>query len=74
MLNMYLLREGERPWKTKDFAVGKWNLQLGQQQMKHKNKSREDFRGGPVAENRPASAGDVGSIPGPETSHVPQSN
>ena len=38
--------------------------------MKHKNKSREDFRGGPVAENRPAGAGDMGSIPGPEKFHM----
>ena len=32
-----------------------------------------DFPGGPV-ENLPANAGGMGSIPGPERSHVPQNN
>ena len=30
-----------------------------------------DFPGGPVVENSPANAGDVGSIPGPERFHRP---
>ena len=30
--------------------------------------------GGPVVRNSPANAGDVGLIPGPEGSHMPQSN
>ena len=33
-----------------------------------------DFRGGAVVKNLPANAGDTGSIPGPGTSHMPQSN
>ena len=34
----------------------------------------ENFSGGPVLKNLPASAGDVGSLPGPGRSHVPQGN
>ena len=33
-----------------------------------------DFPGGTVVKNLPAKAGDTGSSPGPERSHVPQSN
>ena len=33
-----------------------------------------DFPGGAVVGNPPASAGDTGSIPDPEGSHMPQSN
>ena len=33
-----------------------------------------DFPGGTVVRNPPADAGDTGSIPGPERSHMPQSN
>ena len=33
-----------------------------------------DFPGGPVVKNPPANSGDTGSIPGPGTSHMPQSN
>ena len=33
-----------------------------------------DFPGGSVVKNLPASAGDIGSIPGPGRSHMPQSN
>mgnify|MGYP007134254966 CR=1 FL=1 len=32
------------------------------------------FPGGPVGENPPASAGDMGGISGPGRSHVPRSN
>ena len=32
------------------------------------------FPGGAVVENLPASAGDMGSSPGPERSHMPRSN
>ena len=32
------------------------------------------FPDGPVFQNRPASAGDTGLIPGPGGSHMPQSN
>ena len=31
-----------------------------------------NFPGGPVVKNLPANAGVVGSIPGPERSHIPQ--
>ena len=33
-----------------------------------------DFPGGPVVKNLPASAGDMGSIPGPGRFHMPRSN
>ena len=33
-----------------------------------------DFPGGAVVKNPPANAVDMGSIPGPESSHMPQSN
>ena len=32
-----------------------------------------DFPGGAVVKNPPASAGDMGSSPGPERSHMPRS-
>ena len=38
------------------------------------NKSLRDFPGGAVVKNPPANAGDMGSIPGPGRSHMPQSN
>ena len=34
-------------------------------------KNHEDLPGGPVVKNLPCSAGDTGSIPGPERSHMP---
>ena len=37
-------------------------------------KDTEGFPGGSVVKNAPASVGDVGSIPGPERSDMPQSN
>ena len=37
-------------------------------------KFKLDFAGGSVVKNPPASARDMGSIPGPERSHIPQSN
>ena len=33
-----------------------------------------DFSGGAVDKNPPANAGDMGLIPGPGRSHMPQSN
>ena len=33
-----------------------------------------DFPGGTVVKNPPANAGDTGSSPGPERSHMPQCN
>ena len=33
-----------------------------------------DFPGGAVVKNPPANAGDMGSIPGPGRSHMPQGN
>ena len=38
-----------------------------------KQQSR-DFPGGSVVKNLPANAGDTGSSPGPERSHMPRSN
>ena len=37
-------------------------------------KNRQDSPGGPVVENLLASAGDMGSLPGPGRSHVPLGN
>ena len=34
----------------------------------------QGFPGGSVVKNPPANAGDTGLIPGPERSHMPQSN
>ena len=36
--------------------------------------SVRDFSGGPVIENPPAKAGDIGSVPGLGRFHMPQSN
>ena len=36
--------------------------------------SKRDFPGGAVVKSPPANAGDMGSIPGPGRSHMPQSN
>ena len=38
------------------------------------NEEIRNFPSGPVVKNPPANAGDMGSIPGPGGSHVPQSN
>ena len=37
-------------------------------------KNRQDSPGGPVVKNLLASAGDMGSLPGPGRSHVPLGN
>ena len=37
-------------------------------------KNGQDFPGGTVDKNLPANAGDTGSIPGPESFHMPWSN
>ena len=37
-------------------------------------KKGADFPGGAVVKNPSANAGDMGSIPGPGRSHMPQSN
>ena len=39
-----------------------------------KPKHFRDFPGGAVVKNLPANAGDAGSSPGPESSHMPWSN
>ena len=39
-----------------------------------KNPEVQDFPGGSVVKNPPASAGDMGSIPGPGRSYMSQSN
>ena len=38
------------------------------------NEKVRGFHGGPVIKNPPASAGDMGSIPGPGRFHIPQGN
>ena len=43
-------------------------------QTKSQNKTRKDFPGGAVVKNPPANTGDMGSIPGPGKSHMPQNN
>ena len=42
--------------------------------MRHKSVKFWGFLGGSVVKNPPASAGDKGSVPGPGSSHTPQSN
>ena len=42
--------------------------------LKTKNKKNRDFPGGAVVNNLTASAGDMGSSPGPGRSHMPWSN
>ena len=37
-------------------------------------KQKQDFLGGPVIENLPANAGDMGSIPDPGRFYMPQSS
>ena len=39
-----------------------------------KRKTRRDFTGGAVVKNPPVNAGDTGSSPGPERSHMLQSS
>ena len=41
---------------------------------KKKKEQKEDLPGGLVVKNPPANAGDTGMAPGPERSHMPQSN
>ena len=56
----------------------KWYSQSEQQRDSSNNVTEKlelpNFPGGPVVKNRPASAGDMGSIPGPGRSHMPQNN
>ena len=40
----------------------------------HLNQPQQDFPGGTVLKNLPSNAGDEGSIPGSERSHVRQGN
>ena len=42
--------------------------------LKTKSQAQQDFPGGAVVKNPPASAGDMGSIPGLGRSHMLQSN
>ena len=42
--------------------------------IKISKRNSRDSPGGAVVKNPPDNAGDVGSIPGPERSHMPQSN
>ena len=45
-----------------------------EQEGHHSKETKENVPGSPVVKNLPASAGDVGLIPGPGGFHVPQSN
>ena len=47
--------------------------QVSQRRERSKMGGR-DFPAGPVVENLPANAGDMGSIPGPGRFHVPRDN
>ena len=42
--------------------------------MRNLKKEVRDFPGGTVVKNPPANAGDMGSSPGPGSSHMPGSN
>ena len=46
----------------------------GKYQLNDKNNCIENFPGGPVVKNPPASAGDMGSVPRPGRFHMLQSN
>ena len=46
---------------------GRWPLVQGTKKLR-------DLPGGPVVKNQPASAGDMGSIPGPGRPHLSQGN
>ena len=48
--------------------------ELSKQQFKNPIRKWRDFPGGAVVKNPPASAGDMGSIPGPGRTHMPWSN
>ena len=40
----------------------------------YREKKTKDLHGGPVVKNPPANAGDMGSVPNPGRSHIPQGN
>ena len=61
----------------KSFDHGRTYEGLSQHTEKSRNTeniSVLEFPGGAVVKNPPANAGDMGSIPGPGRSHMPQSN
>src|SRR5699024_7630380 len=59
-----------RKWQKKyNYVKCKNKIKLGK-----KKKPQVDFPGGAVYKNLPDNAGDTSSIPGPERSHMPQSN
>ena len=62
------------PSKEIIFPWGKFeDCEMGRSR-KTKNLPHRDFPGGTVVKNPPANAGDTGSSPGPERSHMPQSH
>ena len=62
------LSDGEVP------ALTELTWFLGKPAMKQLKKQPRDFPGGPVVRNPSANAGDTGSIPDPERSHMPLGN
>ena len=55
-------------------ACALWTMRWHQTYLKDKEIKCKDFPGGAVVKNLPASAGDMGSSPGPGRSHMPRSN
>ena len=49
-------------------------FELVAEERNFKSSTCWDFPGGAVVKNPPAKAGDMGSSPGPERSHMPQGN
>ena len=50
--------------------VGAMGGERGRRLKESSKLKAQDFPGGPVVKNPPASAGDMGSIPGPGRSHM----
>ena len=50
------------------------SINWASEQSMNYQKTQLGFPGGAVVKNPPANAGDMGSIPGPGRSHMPQSN
>ena len=69
------LKKKKRYYNGQIIAVsqGSWELCFGKD-CKAKGNWHNDFPGGQVVRNPPASAGDTGLIPGPGGSHMLQSN
>ena len=70
-------KEEQQP-ASKKHLIKKKSIKKVKGKRKHRVKKlknkKEDFPGGAVVKNPPASAGDTGSSPGPGRSHMPRSS